>query len=175
MRKIEIKCGSKKAAIEKVKRVYGITVVKDLTKAWKEAGEPLDKDKFLFFILEELAKYDLEGENLGVIITTKSSPNPVRKNTRIVSYDPLPKQDFLLQYGIFEEGSNVCLEMVKRRKASKSKAYQWYKKLRVCIEVRKMFVPKRDATVYRVLGDDTGLETRNLSEFIIVGFSKWLN
>ena len=65
--------------------------------------------------------------------------------------------------------------MVKRRKASKSKAYQWYKKLRVCIEVRKMFVPKRDATVYRVLGDDTGLETRNLSEFIIVGFSKWLN
>jgi hypothetical protein len=33
MRKIEIKCGSKKAAIEKVKRVYGITVIKDLTKA----------------------------------------------------------------------------------------------------------------------------------------------
>lgn len=176
MRKIELKCNHKKTAIAKVKRIYGITVVKDLTKQWEAAGKPLEKDKFLFFILEALADLDLEGENLGVIITTKApSPMPLRKTDVVRVHNPPSKDDFNLVYGIYEKGSEVCLERVNSIKEAKKAAFKWYKKLRVYVEARKMFESKRKSPVIiSIQGSDEIMPTRYLGEFIVVGFAKWL-
>lgn len=176
MRKIEIKCNSKKTAIAKVQRIYGITVVKDLTKQWENAGKPLEKDKFLFFILEQLADLELEGENLGIIIATKpASPMPLKKVKVVAHPNPPRKQYYYLKYGIYEQGSNNCLEKVDTLYEARKAVFRWYRKLRVYVEARKLYEPKENPVVYSVQGDDeTDLKTRALGEYIIVGFAKWL-
>lgn len=166
---------NKKAAIAKVKRLYGITVVKDITAAWKRAGKPLGKEEFLFFILEALGNLELEGENLGAIITVEPGTymHPVRQKEVIAHSNPPRKEHYYLKYGIYEQGGNECLEMTDTLYKARQAVFKWYKKFRVAIEARKMYVPKGSPVVWSIQGDDTRSNGK-LGEYIIVGFTKWL-